>query len=97
MKQPDRLASRAELTLYGRTWCHLCDDMLQALTPLLQDFAFDVHVVDVDSDAALEAHFGEWVPVLMLGGTELCHYHLDEAKVRAALAEYAVPRHIPAA
>jgi len=34
--------------------------------------------IDVDSDPALEARFGERVPVLTdARGNELCHYRLD--------------------
>ena len=73
----------ARLTLYGRSWCHLCDEMLAALQPLRAQLGFDIEVVDVDSDAALEARFGELVPVLWADGRELCHYHLDPAAVRA--------------
>jgi thioredoxin reductase (NADPH) len=51
---------------------------LQALQTVLQ---FDLAVVDVDSDPALEQRFGEWVPVLMHGDRELFHYHLDSASI----------------
>ena len=44
----------------------------------------------------LEAAYGERVPVLLLGrpgtGTELCHFHLDGARVAAALAEVRAQR-----
>lgn len=75
---------RPALTLYGRTYCHLCDDMLSGLQALQSELAFDIALVDVDSEAGLEARFGEWVPVLMHGEQELCHYHLD----RAAVTDY---------
>jgi hypothetical protein len=65
------------LTLYSRTWCHLCDDMLSGLRQLQAGQPFGLTVIDVDSDAALERRFGEYVPVLMHGERELCHYHLD--------------------
>ncbi|MBL8481616.1 MAG: glutaredoxin family protein [Rhodocyclaceae bacterium] len=74
-----------QLTLYGRGYCHLCDDMRAALDPIAAEFGAEVVYVDVDSDAELEARLGELVPVLMAGGTELCHYFLDEAAVRAHL------------
>ncbi len=77
----------ARLTLYGRSYCHLCDEMLAALAPLLGEFGVAVDVVDVDSDAALEQRFGTLVPVLLHADTELCHYHLDTAKVRAYFAK----------
>ena len=47
---------------------------------------FDIDVVDVDADPALEAKYDELVPVLVDGeGRELCHYFLDTAKVREYL------------
>ncbi|WP_144108921.1 glutaredoxin family protein [Paraburkholderia sp. BCC1886] len=75
----------APLTLYGRAWCHLCDDMRAALEPLLAEFGVQVDIVDIDADPQLEARYNDWVPVLVCDGVELCHYHLDAAGVRAAL------------
>ncbi|OWJ62396.1 glutaredoxin family protein [Paraburkholderia caledonica] len=76
----------APLTLYSRAWCHLCDDMRAALEPLLAEFGAQIEVIDVDSDPALEARYNELVPVLLCDGIELCHYRLDESRVREALA-----------
>ncbi|VVE55923.1 glutaredoxin [Pandoraea iniqua] len=73
------------LTLYGRKWCHLCDDMLAALEAMRPAWDFSVTVVDVDSDPALEAIYDEIVPVLALGERELCRYRFDAAAVQAAL------------
>ncbi|RAS38234.1 glutaredoxin family protein [Paraburkholderia bryophila] len=80
------MTKAAPLTLYGRAWCHLCDDMRVALEPLLAEFGAQVDVVDVDSDPVLEARYNERVPVLLCDGVELCHYHLDVTRVREALA-----------
>lgn len=74
-----------ELILYGRSYCHLCEDMERALRTLQDEFRFIVAVVDVDSDPALEARYGERVPVLVHAGKELCHYFLDPAAVRRYL------------
>ena len=78
------------LTLLSRAYCHLCDEMLEALKPLAAARRATVAVVDVDGEPALEAEYGERVPVLFagepVGGTELCHYRLDRARVEAALA-----------
>lgn len=87
MRPPDTDGATLRLTLYGRSYCHLCDEMLAALASLRGEFGFAVDVVDVDSDAALEQRFGTLVPVLMHAGTELCHYHLDVGKVRAYLVK----------
>ena len=37
--------------------------------------------------SALVERFDELVPVLMHGDTEICHYHLDAARLDAVLAE----------
>ena len=74
------------LTVYGRTYCHLCDDMIAALHTLQGRFSFEVNVVDVDTDTGLEARFGDKVPVLMYGDRELCHYFMDEPIVSAVLS-----------
>lgn len=73
------------LVLYSRTWCHLCEDMRVALEPFAAAAGARVDVIDVDSDPALVALYDELVPVLMCDGVEVCHYWLDEARVRAAL------------
>jgi glutaredoxin len=82
---PDCDEPNRRLTLYSRRNCRLCDDMLAALAPLCTEFGFAVDVVDIDSDAVLKGRIGNLVPVLMHGGIELCHYHLDAGKVRASL------------
>jgi hypothetical protein len=74
------------LTLYSRAYCHLCEEMLQALEPLREELGFRIAVLDVDADAALEERFGERVPVLAHGARELGCCRLDTANVRAYLA-----------
>jgi Glutaredoxin-like domain (DUF836) len=65
--------------------------MIAALRGLQDRFTFEISVVDVDSDAALDARYGEWVPVLTAptadGERELCHYVLDQPTVTAFLME----------
>jgi glutaredoxin-like protein DUF836 len=73
----------ARLVLYGRPYCHLCDEMLAELRAL--DRTLAVEIVDVDGDPALEARFGEHVPVLMHGELELSRHRLDPERVRAYL------------
>ena len=75
------------LTLYSRSYCHLCTDMLAALETLRGEHAFGLAVIDVDSmtDAALLARYDERVPVLVGAYGELCHYFLDPVAVLAYL------------
>ncbi|MDP3539728.1 MAG: glutaredoxin family protein [Azonexus sp.] len=76
-----------ELTLLSRSYCHLCHDMEVALAPLADEFGAIVKVLDVDADPVLEAKYDELVPVLLHEETELCHYFLDETKIREYLVK----------
>lgn len=77
---------RPRLTLLSREYCHLCEEMLAALRQFQGRYDFEVVVVDVDRDPALEEKWGDKVPVLLDGERELCHYFLDVEVVDARLA-----------
>lgn len=61
--------------------------MIAALRQLQGHYAFEIRVVDVDSDAELEMRYGERVPVLEVAGRELCHYFMDALAVTDFLAK----------
>ncbi|MEO8132526.1 MAG: glutaredoxin family protein [Betaproteobacteria bacterium] len=79
------MAEPPHLVLYGRAYCHLCDDMVAALSTLQPQYGFSLEVVDVDADPALVARYDELVPVLTAGGAEICHYFLDRERLETAL------------
>lgn len=81
-------AAPRRFTLLGRSWCHLCEQLHEALRPLAAELGWAVEVLDVDQHPALLARWDEYVPVLLHGEHELCHYHLDEAAVRAYCAAF---------
>jgi hypothetical protein len=75
-------------TLYSRSYCHLCDDMLSQLQAYQHDHLFTIEIRDVDADDSLLALYDELVPVLIghKDGQEdqqICHYFLDEIKLKA--------------
>jgi hypothetical protein len=41
------------LTVYSRSWCHLCDEMIAGLHTLQARFHFSLQIVDVDADDGL--------------------------------------------
>ncbi|SMG03086.1 glutaredoxin family protein [Burkholderia singularis] len=88
MKPATRAAVR--FTLYGRGWCHLCDDMRDALAGFIAErrdvIDASVDYVDIDADPALVARYDEDVPVLLLDGVQVCRHRFDVAQAQAALA-----------
>ena len=71
--------------MYTRVGCHLCDEAKGTLAPVLEEFGVALKEIDVDTDPALAARYGEQVPVLMLDGRKLAKYRIDVAQVRRAL------------
>ena len=78
--------SKQKVILYYRYGCHLCEDMLQHLHKLQSSEPFQIETVDIDSSSDLQERYGTLVPVLEGGGTELCHYYLDEVALRGYLS-----------
>ena len=77
--------------MLSRSYCHLCDDMIAALQTM-QGHLIDgyvVDVIDVDQHPALEAKWGDKVPVLLDGDEEICHYFLDQDRLRLHLVKQA--------
>ena len=55
--------------MYRRAYCHLCEEMAQALRRL----GVELEEIDVDSDPRLDELYGDRVPVLQTeDGNELC-------------------------
>jgi thioredoxin reductase (NADPH) len=77
------------LMVLGRSYCHLCDEMVAEIRRFAAErgAALTVDVVDVDADPALEERFGERVPVLVAGESEICHFRLDRGALAAHLAK----------
>ena len=75
----------AQLTVYVRPGCHLCDEALAALRRLGAERVFALEVVDIESDEALHGLYLERIPVVVLDGEELYDFFLDEDDLCARL------------
>ncbi len=73
-------SSVAELVVYSRRGCHLCEQLLGELEPLVSRRAV-VRVVDIDTSPNLQQTYGDKVPVVEGDGTELCRYRLDKRAI----------------
>ena len=73
-------------TVYTRSECSLCEELLSELAVLLGPAAADVSVIDIADDPELEAKYGRRIPVLLADGDFVCNFRLDEARVRAYLS-----------
>ena len=74
------------LRLLSRPGCHLCDEMKERLDPITREAGISVSIVNVDSDTALSARWGNEIPVLLDAEDRLVAKGRDpEAKIRRRL------------
>jgi hypothetical protein len=75
----------AELMVFSRPGCHLCELLLEELEPLSRRAGVTVRVIDVDTRPDWRERFGTRVPVVCAGDEELSGWPFDRAGVSARL------------
>jgi hypothetical protein len=77
------------LTLYSRPGCHLCDEMKVVVERVVPTIAEPVslEIVDISTDASLEATYGLEIPVLLVNGKKAAKYRVAETDLRRVLQE----------
>lgn len=74
------------VTLITRVGCHLCEAARAELVRITTELGMPYDEIDVDSDRALTARYGEFVPVILVDGAEHGYYRVEEKRLRKALA-----------
>lgn len=74
----------AQLTLYERTDCHLCEEARQALDALIGPDRYER--VDIDASDELVVRYGFRVPVLAVDGVDRLEAPITEPDLRDLLA-----------
>jgi len=76
----------AQLVLYSRPGCHLCEQALAELVELHgEGYRFELREVDIESDEELLRRMLERIPVLELNGEIVAELVVDQTSVRARL------------
>ena len=70
-----------KIDVYSRPGCHLCDEAKDVIDRVHNRFAFDMNVVNIATDPALEAAYGEEIPVVFINGNKAFKYKVDEAEL----------------
>lgn len=78
-----------QIRVYSRPGCHLCEEALARLAAIRAEAPFELTEVDIDSDDELFKRYLERIPVIELDGEELYDFFVDEADLRARLAQAA--------
>ena len=68
----------AEVVLYGRPGCCLCDDARELLVRVRSSHPFSLDERDIESDDALLRAYLERIPVVTIDGVEAFELFVDE-------------------
>ena len=75
----------ARLRLLTRAGCHLCEIAAETLGRIGAEAGLVPEPVDVDADPALQAEYGDRVPVVLLDGREHSYFTVDVDRLRRDL------------
>lgn len=75
----------AQVVLYGREGCCLCDDARDVLERVRARTPFDLSERDIETDDALHRAYLERIPVVTIDGVEAFQLFVDESAFEHAL------------
>jgi glutaredoxin len=75
----------AELLLYTRKECCLCEEMKLTLSRVAARVSFTLREIDVDTSPGLQATYGAEVPVLFINGRKAFKYRLTAKELEKSL------------
>jgi len=78
---------KAELLLYTRKDCSLCEEMKDAISQAAVRFPMSVEEIDVDSSPGLREKYGNEVPVLFINGRKAFRYRVTPKELERKLAK----------
>jgi len=87
VREPEPGAVKTRLVLYGKTDCHLCDEMKAVVEKVRREIPFTLEIVDIVSDPVLATAYGLEIPVLVIDGRKAFKYHVDAAALRRRLED----------
>ncbi len=74
-----------EIRVYSRPGCHLCEQLIEEITPLLGGRA-RLEILNIDTRSEWLEAYGTRVPVVEIDGRFICQHRLDRAALHSALS-----------
>jgi glutaredoxin len=76
----------ARVVVYTAAECSLCERALEIVREMQASARFELDVIAIDGDAALEARYREHLPVVEIDGEQAFTYFVDPEALRARIA-----------
>ena len=84
-------ARKAQVTLYTRPDCHLCDEAKQAILSAGCRDQYTLQEINIDLDPALSRRYGWDIPVVLINGIETFKHRLTPSDFRRELKRAVFP------
>ena len=81
------MAEKAQLVLYTKPGCHLCDEMKREIQRAGCAELYALAEVNIETDSDLLAQYRYEIPVLLIDGVEAFRYRLRAEDLKARLTE----------
>ena len=81
---------KAHVILYSKLGCHLCDQMKKEIAKANCPDSYDLHEVNIESDAELLARYRHDIPVLLINGVEAFRHRVKAEAFRQRVAHASV-------
>ena len=78
---------KAQVTLYSKPGCHLCEEMKSEIARANCAEAFDLKEVNIESEAELFARYRYDIPVLNINGVDIFKHRLRAREFRAYVTD----------
>ena len=75
------MPSGIHIEIYSRPGCHLCDEAKKAIERVRKRHGFELRVINIEEDPALESAYGTEIPVVFINGAKAFKYHVDEREL----------------
>ena len=76
------------VTIYGRSGCHLCENVVNLLVPQKDQLNIEVEEILIDKNKELEKLYGQLIPVIHVDGKYFSHFRLDLAEFKTFLEKH---------
>ena len=82
MNLNDPMKTRAQVILYSKPGCHLCEQMKLEIARAQCSALFDLKEISIESDPELMAQYQNDIPVLCINGVEVFKHRLSSVAFR---------------
>ena len=74
-----------QVEIFSRTGCHLCEVAEQIVKEVQNEISFDLKITLIEGNSALEAKYGEEVPVTTINGLRHDYFRVDRERFKKAI------------